>query len=236
MTEAWPEAASHGILVGDAVRISGSLMVPCAALALAACAGNPHQLSRHYLDRFAAPDPTPASFFECHGFGCAEKSHVSLSRHEWRQVAAVFAPRAVDAKAERQRIARAVALMQRLVGAKTGTAVHQWTHKDMMIRPNFGDPSQLDCVDEAVNTWTYLTMMQRTRLFRFHQVADLAFAGSPTDPNPRNAAVLRDKHGQYFAIDPSLVDSGVPPPVMPLATWLGSWPPDLPAHGAHVAS
>jgi len=207
-----------------------------ALVALSACVGNPQQLSSHYLDRFAAPDPTPASFFECRGFGCAEKSHVALSRSEWQRVAAVFAPRPANAEAERQRIARAVALMQRLVGAKTGTAVHQWTHENMMIRPNLGDTSQLDCIDEAVNTWTYLTMMQRAHLLHYHQVADLAFAGLPTDANPRNTAVLRDHQGHYFAIDPSLVDSGVPPPVMPLSVWLGSWPPDLSASGAHVAS
>lgn len=218
------------------MRIVGSLMVLGAALALSACAGNPHQLSSHYLDRYAVPDPTPASFFECRGFGCAEKSHVALSRHEWQRVAAVFAPRAANAAAERQRIAQAVALMQRLVGAKTGTAVHQWTHQDMKILPNLGDTSQLDCVDEAVNTWTYLTMMQRAHLFHYHQVADLAYAGLPTDPNPRNTAVLRDKDGQYFAIDPSLVDSGVRPPVMPLATWLGSWPPKLSARDVQGSS
>jgi hypothetical protein len=39
--------------------------------------------------------------------------------------------------------------------------------------------------------------------------------------------VLREKGGSYFASDPSLVDAGVPPPVMPLATWLGSWPPNI---------
>lgn len=107
-----------------------------------------------------------------------------MGRHEWRRVAAVFSPGAANAKAKRQRIAQAVALMQRLVGAKTGTAVHQWTHKNMVILPNFGDLSQFDCVDEAVNTWTYLTMMQRAHLFRFHKVADVAFAGSPDGPQP----------------------------------------------------
>jgi len=43
----------------------------------------------------------------------------------------------------------------------------------------------------------------------------------------RNTAVLQEINGGYFAIDASLVDVGVPPPVMPLATFLGaSWPPD----------
>jgi hypothetical protein len=115
--------------------------------------------------------------------------------------------------------------MQRLVGAQTGTAVHQWTHKDMVILPNRGDRTQLDCIDGAVNTWTYMTMMERGNLFRFHRVAQLSNAGSLTDP--RNTAVLQENGGGYYAIDPSIVDFGTPPPVIPLTAWLGSWPPDL---------
>jgi len=195
------------------------------ALAVSACAQNPYHLNTFYLDRFGTPNPTLAEFRVCHGFGCAEVSHASLSKDEWRRVAAVFAPPSKDAKAERQRIARGVALIQLLVGKQTGTAAKQWTHKDMYILPNLGDTTQLDCIDEAVNTWTYLTLMERGGLLRFHHVVQLSYAGL-SDLNTRNTAVLQEKGGDYFAIDPSLVDVGVPPPIMPLATWLGAWPPD----------
>ncbi|HEU5019267.1 MAG TPA: hypothetical protein VFT69_15000 [Pseudolabrys sp.] len=207
------------------VRVLGLLGM---ALAVSACAQSAEHLSTTYLDRYATLNPTPASFTECHGFGCAEVSHVSLSPHQWRRVTAVFRPRAANAGAERRQVARAVALMQRLVGAQTGTAVHQWTHKNLHVLPNLGsDPSQLDCIDESVNTWTYMTMMERDHLFHFHRVAGLSYAGLPTDRTPRNTAVLREKGGGYFAIDPSLVDAGVPPPIIPLETWLGSWPPKI---------
>jgi hypothetical protein len=140
----------------------------------------------------------------------------------------VFKPRAKDAKAERRQTAQAVSLMEHLVGAQTGTAVQQWTHKNMNILPNLGDPTQLDCIDEAVNTWTYMTMMERSGLFRFHRVAQLSNAGSLADP--RNTAVVQEIGGGYFAIDPALVDFGVPPPVIPLETWTTVWPPDLSAN------
>jgi hypothetical protein len=142
-------------------------------------------------------------------------------------VEALFVPRAKDAQTERRQIAHAVALIQLLVGQQTGTAAHQWTHHDKEILPNLGDPSQLDCIDEAVNTWTYLTLMERDGLLHFHQVAKLSYAGSPIDP--RNTAVLQEIDGPYFAIDASLVDVGVPPPIIPLESWLAHWPPDLPA-------
>jgi hypothetical protein len=117
--------------------------------------------------------------------------------------------------------------MQTIVGVNTGTGVHQWTHKDMMILPNLGDPTQRDCIDEAVNTWTTMTMLERAGLFRFHTVAELGYAGLPTDTNPRNTAVLREKSGALYAVDASLVDGGEPPLVMPLSVWAGSWPPQL---------
>lgn len=219
-----------------AVRWRGVLAGLLAALAISACAGNANHLNTHYLDLFATRAPTLASFTVCHGFGCAQRSQASLSLAEWRKVRAVFRPRARNAKAERQQVARAVALMERLVGPKTGTGVHQWTHRNKLIYPNFGDPTQLDCVDESVNTWTYMTMMERGDLLRFHRVADLSNAGGLTDPFMRNTAVLKEKGGSYYAIDASLVDYGQPPPVMPLATWMGSWPPDLSAAEAVAKS
>jgi hypothetical protein len=202
-----------------------------AALMLAGCitasGGGGAPLSAEYLTRYAEPNPTPASFLECHGFGCAETSRVSLTPAEWAKVRAQLPP-AHDARSERARIAHAVATMQKLVGAKTGTGVHQWTHENMMIKPNLGDPTQLDCIDEAVNTWTYMTMMQRAGWFRFHTVAELGYAGLPADTNPRNTAVLREKKsGALYAVDASLVDGGQPPLIMPLEVWAGSWPPKL---------
>lgn len=207
-----------------------------AALALSACGQDPYHLNTTYLDLYVAPDPSPAGFIECHGFGCAETSRAALSDADWRRVAAAFDPPAADAGAERRQIAQAVALMQLVVGAQTGTSAHQWTHENMKIRPNFGDPTQLDCIDEAVNTWTYLTLMEKGGLFRFHRVAHLSYAGSMLDLNQRNTAVLAETGGGYFAVDPSLVDVGVPPPIIPLATWMGVWPPRLPAGDAVVQS
>jgi hypothetical protein len=184
-----------------------------------------HNQSTTFLDAYADPNPTLASFRECHGFACSSSSRVSLTRQQWSKVQAAFRPAARDARTERRQISQAVAVMRMQVGAQTGTAVHQWTHKNYEILPNASDPTQLDCIDEAVNTWTYMTMMERGGLLRFHEVAKLSNGG--TLVTPRNTAVLKEKNGDHYAIDPALVDAGVPPPVIPLATWLGTWPPDL---------
>jgi hypothetical protein len=66
-------------------------------------------------------------------------------------------------------------------------------------------------------------------------VAKLSNAGSLVDP--RNTAVLEEKKsGTLYAIDPALVDFGVPPPVIPLATWMGEWPPSMAENDAPAAS
>jgi hypothetical protein len=222
------------------VRVRGVFARTLAALGLAlaasACAENAQHLNSHYLDRFATRKPTLTHFTVCHGFGCAERSQATLSLAEWGKVRAAFRPRARDARTERRQIAQAVALMERLVGPQTGTGVHQWTHRNMLVLPNRGDTTQLDCVDESVNTWTYMTMMEGGNLLRFHRVAELSSAGGLTDPFMRNTAVLQEKGGGYYAVDASLVDYAEPPVVMPLATWMGSWPPKAVARSARRAS
>jgi len=209
------------------VRARAPLIGLVVALTVSACAQNPDHQTSTFLELYADANPTPAHFRECHGFACNETSRVSLSPQQWQRVGAVFKPHAPNARAERRQIAQAVALMQRMVGAQTGTAVHQWTHQDMNILPNLSDPTQLDCIDEAVNTWTYTTMMEKSGFFRFHRVAQLSNGGSLHDP--RNTAVVQEINGDYYAIDAALVDMGTPPPVIPLVTWISVWPPDLKA-------
>jgi hypothetical protein len=216
------------------MRLWQVLKGPILALAVCGCAQHPQNLNTHYLDRFASTNPTPAHFTVCHGFNCVERKAVTLNDDQWRRVAATFKPAAKNARQERQQIARAVALVETYVGPQAGIAARQWTHKGMYVLPNLGDLTQIDCVDASVNTWTYMTMMERAGMFRFHKVAQLSYAGSFTDPDLRNTAVLQEIDGSHFAIDASLVDHGVPPLVMPLTVWLDTWPPS-PASIEHVA-
>jgi hypothetical protein len=205
---------------GEAMRLWRNLRWLFVALAVSACAENANHLQTFYLDQYVNPNPTLTDFTVCHGFYCAERSPATISEDQWRRVTAVFKPRAKNARAERHQIVRAVGLIQTIVGPQTGTDSHQWTHKNMYVLPNGGDLTQLDCIDASVNTWTYMTLMERSGLFAFHRVAPLSYGPL------RNTAVLKENDGGYFAIDASLVDHGVPPPIMPLATWLASWPPD----------
>ncbi|HXQ51547.1 MAG TPA: hypothetical protein VN802_10680 [Stellaceae bacterium] len=223
---------SHEHFAGVRLHRACTAALVC-LLALASCQA-PGHLSDGFLRLYAKPNPSHSSFYQCHGFGCTIVSRIELSEAEWRSVRAKFQPPPADASEERRRIAEAVALLQRLVGARTGTSAHQWTRQDYHLRPNPSiDPTQMDCIDESVNTWTYLTMVARDGLLRDHAVEKLAFAGGLSDFSldpPRNAAVIRAiGSGRYFAIDPTLVDAGETPPIFPLEVWLASWPPPMSA-------
>jgi hypothetical protein len=201
-------------------------------LTLAGCQRS-DPFSDNFLQLYATPNPAHANFFECHGYGCTFVSRVALSDAEWQSVRIIFTPPAATAKEERRQIDAALVRLRLLVGAHTGTSVHQFTRANYRILGNPQlDPSQLDCIDEAVNTWTYLTMMAEDGLLRMHRVERLAYAGGlpDFDFDQRNTAVIQEiANGRFFAIDPTLVDVGEPPPIFPLAVWLGHWPPPMPA-------
>ena len=98
---------------------------------------------------------------------------------------------------------------------RTGTSAQQ-----QHSRLNYGDPTQLDCIDDSVNTWTYFTMLAHDGLLRYHGIGGLAHRGSLLTLDFSNTAVLVEKgNGERFAVDPWQVDADAPPPVIPLAVW-----------------
>ena len=193
------------------VRTAVNSLVAAAFLLTSACSSSQNNL----LTSFAVRDPAPGNFFVCYGYGCKYKAHVALTGEEWREVRAAFDPSPEDAPTERKDIAEAVARLERFAGHRTGTLVHQQDS-----RFNLGDPTQLDCVDDSVNTWTFLTLLTREGLLHYHTLAGLAHRGTLLTLDFSNTAVLAENGtGAKFAIDPWLGENGVPPPVFPLAMW-----------------
>lgn len=111
---------------------------------LGGCAPAPNECLKSFTDA----DPSPQAFHVSHGYGCKDETLIELSDAEWLRVRRAFQPPAANAIDERRQIAAAVATLELEVGARTGTTVHQ----RRSINP--GDPSQLDCIDKSVNTWT----------------------------------------------------------------------------------
>lgn len=219
------------------------LLLAASLLLLAACESGG---DNEYLRQYAHAGATPASFYVCYGYSCKYSARVTLRAEEWQGVRALLDPpsqipervalrveeqQSVRARAgsaaspeslERHRISLAMARFDQLVGARIGTLVHQ------RRAYNAGDPSQYDCIDESINTWTYLTILEREGLLHYHQVGGLAHAGTVLDFDVRNTATLVAKgDGAQYAIDPTLVDVGEAPPIVPLQRWVASYPPEI---------
>src|ERR1700676_4150061 len=173
------------------------LVVAGLILALSGCARSDDISDNNLLNSFGRPDPVPGNFFACYGYGCKYKARIARTEEEGGPVRAMFDPPPADASAERRQVAEAVAEIESLVGLRTGTSVHQ---RDSRL--SYGDATQLDCVDDSVNTWTYLTMLAHDGVLRYHAVAGLAHRGSLLTLDFSNTAVLVEKgDGEKFAID-----------------------------------
>ena len=94
-------------------------------------------------------------------------------------------------------------------------------------RINLSDPTQLDCVDETVNTTIYLTLLSREGLLRWHRVAAPAHRGTLVTLDVANTPVLVENGtGKGFAVDTAFADPGLPPYIVPLETWLAAIIPE----------
>jgi hypothetical protein len=165
-------------------------------------------------------DPAPELLTACYDNGCRSLGFVSLTPRQWSELRAAFFPLALDAAGERERLRAAVALMERFVGAATGT----WQDKGRTFNSGAG---QMDCIDESINTTLYLTLFQKYGLMRHHRVADRATRGWFILGWPHTTAVVTETGSDArWAVDSWFLDNGEPPFILPLDVWRDGWEPE----------
>lgn len=190
--------------------------VVVAALGLGACAyGGPPVEGIAPAGETRAP--TPAAFEVCYANGCREQKHVGLSAAEWAPVARLFARAPETAGEERERIARAVQLIEVAVGRKTGLDAD---------RPGsfagVGRVNQQDCVDEMTNVATDLRMLEAAGFLKDHRLGRnlTSFFFGPRGPWPHTVATIVDTAtGDEYVIDSWMQPFGALPYVMPVKDW-----------------
>ena len=167
-------------------------------------------------------DPDPDAFSICFNHTCKEVVTVSLDRRQWREVQAVFTPPAAGGSQERRKVAEAVALFEQMVGGLVGTNRDKGGNLQGMLSGG----KQLDCIDESTNTTTFLAMLEKGRLLRWHTVEDRSSRGFFIFGMPHTTAVVKDNAtGEKWAVDSWFHDNGVPPEILPLGEWRGGWEP-----------
>jgi len=139
---------------------------------------------------------------------------VRLGEPEWARVQAMFTPPPADVREERARAARAVGLLEELVGPKAGTQ-YAAPHNE----PGPPGTAQLDCLARASNTTVYLLLLERGGLLPRHRVDPPAHRGFLVF-FPHNTAVLMEREsGRAWAVDSWESPNGSPAAVWPMEVW-----------------
>ncbi|MDH2431726.1 hypothetical protein QCD60_04045 [Pokkaliibacter sp. MBI-7] len=191
------------------------------ALILTGCAGR-NMPPQSYIGRYHIEEPKADAYRVCSVVNCDENSRLKLSADERQQLHAVFEPAAVDAVQERKQVAAAVALLERINGAKNNTAGDEARNHG-----TFASSPQLDCIAETINTTVALLLMQREGLLHFHHTGYPGHRGPLQLLGPHNTAVMvENDNGQEYAVDSWFFANGVEPVVVPLAEWRAGYDPD----------
>lgn len=194
---------------------TATLITVLLGLALAGCVAQ-HRASpaAWFADRGAVL-PRGDAISVCHAFGCHLKTAVSFTPADLRRMRRMLKG-ARSPAAERARIARFVAWAETRVAPAVGSA----DDVGGLDLGNAGEAGQMDCIDEAANTTSYLLVAQRHGLLAHHSVASPVARGFFLDGRyPHATAVVVDPSGTPWAVDSWPHRNGAKPDVLPLETW-----------------
>ena len=151
----------------------------------------------------------------CYNFGCRIKEYVSLTVDDWSSVEVIFKPQTNSPQVERIRIGKAVAQMEKLVGKYTPI------HRDIALNLGKGAefPGQLDCIDESINTTTFLHILERYELIKHHKVIKRAYRRAAFDQHWTGQLEELNTADRYV-VDTWFYANGEMPVIQPTEEWL----------------
>lgn len=157
----------------------------------------------------------------CYNYSCASQAKVDFSPQQIGQLRRLFKTATTPA-AERSAIAQAIGLFEHYAGEQTPT----WRDRGGNINDNEAD-GRMDCIDHSTNTTTYLKLLERLGLLRFHRVLD-PVERAPLIVNVHWAAHIMDRTTrQEYAVDSWFHDNGQPAVIYPLQDWLSGASPNV---------
>ncbi len=191
-------------------------------LIFTSCLAQVDKGARNYIVQLGNEKPEPSSFVFCSNYGCQKKTVITLGLDSWNEVRMIFADKVIDADAERMKISEAIGRLESIVGPITKT---EYDEPGSFV--GAGKDNQLDCVDESLNTSTYLVMMENEGLITYHKLLGPAQRGFLIIGGwPHRAPVIEEKEtGKRFVVDSWFYRNGEPAVVLPLQEWLNGWSP-----------
>jgi len=196
------------------------------AAGLSACVSGGGDDPRIHYAHFGAEPPQGNRITVCHAYTCKLQTPYTFKPKDIAEISAIMkkVKRADTPFEERRAVAYAIAHIEVKVGAKLGIkdrAGMQFTAS--------GDPEQLDCVDVATNTTSYLLVMKANGLIKHHTVegtmskenlAKGIVQLNPVKYWPHWSAILKENaSGQKYAVDRWPFDQGENPAVQKVEDW-----------------
>lgn len=158
--------------------------------------------------------PQGNTVYVCSAYGCNKVSRYTFKSSELENIKEYFV-NVTNAKEERLALANAISFIEVIVGEPTGTKKDR---PSLDISGN-GDPSQLDCVDEATNVTSYLIMMNNNNMLRFHNINKPNWKGGFFKWT-HYAAVITDRETNIkWAIDAGVGRNGDKPLIKEYSKW-----------------
>ncbi len=197
------------------------LAVTLALLPLAACTYDRSGPPVMHFAQFKATAPEGNTAIVCHAYTCKEQTRVNFPPSALAEVRKLMEKTKKEDTPyeERRAVAYAIAWFETYVGRKIGTSAD----REGMEYNGPGDPTQQDCVDEATNTTSYLMILERNGLMKYHRV------GAPFSKEnllrgvagwPHWTAVLNEAGtGQRWAVDSWIYVNGENPAVVEAEKW-----------------
>ncbi len=151
----------------------------------------------------------------CMNFSCRRKEIVSLSQDDWDSIANWLKQPASDAQTERLHIKQAIGWMEVIVGRYTPS------HLDVGGDLQNGAvtfPGQLDCIDESLNTTTYLKLFEQNNLLKYHTVIERAYRRTIFDQHWAGQLRTLDSN-ERWVVDSWFQDNGYLPYIQRSEEW-----------------
>ncbi len=159
----------------------------------------------------------PRNFKVCFDFNCKNNQWITFSERDWSQVRGLFYLNA-DAEEERKRIMEAVALMETLVGQYAPTYRDVGRNWSLVSEQLSTQEGQMDCIDESLNTTTYLQLLEGADLLKYHLVRERAYRQSMLIQHWA-AQIVDTGSGQYYVVDSWFRDNGEMPYLVKGESW-----------------
>lgn len=197
------------------VTPSGVIAVALASAVLSGCVAQHRGDPALWFAERDAVMPRGNRVSVCHAFGCQLKTTMAFTAQDISQMSMLVGEPA-NAEAERAAVARLIAWAETRVAPRVGSANDEG---GLDIR-NAGTPGQMDCIDEAANTTSYLLVAQHNGLLSHHHVGRPVARGYFLDMRyPHATAVMVDASGTPWAVDSWPHPNGVRPDILPLEHW-----------------